>query len=440
MTERGRHHKVTGRERESMVPISTALKHTMSRREIDSPYAWFRLAVSVLLSGIGGVGMWSFVVALPAIQADFGAERGAASLPFTLSMIGFGVGGVILGKLADRKGVILPVMIGAGGIGAGFILASLSGNLASLSIAYLLIGTLGTAATFGPLVANISFWFEKRRGIAVAVCACGNYLSGAVWPTLIEATVRAHGWRAAHLAIGVFCLFAMPPLALLLRSRPPVRAAGTAAPAEIRHRIQLSPSVLQGLLAIAGLACCVAMAMPQVHLVAYCGDLGYGAANGAQMLSLMLGLGIASRIGSGFIADRLGGLATLLIGSFAQMLALTLYLMMDGLTSLYVISALFGLFQGGLVPSYAIIVRENFPARETGSRLGVILMMTLLGMALGGWMSGIIYDMTGSYRAAFANGVAWNGLNFVIAVFLLLRSPFNAPRLATAPHAKSAAE
>ena len=201
----------------------------------------------------------------------------------------------------------------------------------------------------------------------------------------------------------------------------------------------MPPRVLQTLLAVAGLACCVAMSMPQVHIVAYCGDLGYGPARGAQMLSLMLSFGIVSRIGSGFLADRLGGLATLLIGSFAQMVALTLYLMMDGLTSLYVISALFGLFQGGLVPSYAIIVRESFPAREAGGRVGIILMMTLLGMALGGWMSGVIFDLTGSYRAAFANGVAWNGLNFLIALFLFFRSPATAPRSATAPHAGSAA-
>jgi MFS family permease len=411
----------------------------MIRREIDSPYAWFRLAVSVLLSAIGGVGMWSVVVALPAVQAEFGAERGAASLPFTLTMIGFGVGGVIMGKLADRRGIILPMMIGAASLGAGFFLAAVSGGLVSFSAAYVLIGTFGTAATFVPLMADISFWFEKRRGIAIALCASGNYVSGAVWPTLIESTIRAHGWRTAHLAVGTFCLVVMPPLAMLLRSRPPVRAAGPLPTAPSR-RIALPPAVLQILLSVAGLACCVAMSMPQVHIVAYCGDLGYGPTRGAQMLSMMLGFGIISRIGYGFLADRLGGVATLLIGSFAQMVALTLYLMMDGLTSLYVISALFGLFQGGLVPSYAIIVRESFPAKEAGGRVGVILMMTLLGMALGGWMSGVIYDFTGSYRAAFANGVAWNALNFLIAVFLLLRSPLIVPRLATAPRAGSAAE
>jgi len=238
----------------------------------------------------------------------------------------------------------------------------------------------------------------------------------------------------ACLVIGLVCLVVMPPLALLLRSRPPAHAAVTAAAAMVRRQINLSPGVAQGLLSVAGLACCVAMAMPQVHIVAYCGDLGYGAASGARMLSLMLGFGIVSRIASGFLADALGGLMALVIGSAAQMVALALYLMVDGLTSLYVVSALFGLFQGGLVPSYAIIVRESFPASEAGSRVGVILMMTLLGMALGGWMSGVIFDLTGSYRAAFANGVVWNGVNLLISLFLLARSsPAMDARLVASP-------
>jgi MFS family permease len=412
----------------------------MTRREIDSPYAWFRLAISTLLSTIGGVGMWSVVVALPAVQADFGAERGAASMPFTATMIGFGLGGVLMGKLADRVGVVLPALLGATSLAVGFVLASRSDSLWQLTACYgLLIGLSGAAATFVPLLSDISHWFEKRRGVAVALCASGNYLAGAIWPTLIEAMIRAHGWRATHLAIGVLCLVTMVPLAVLLRGPSPRRRDGVPAPITKSRRIDLAPGPLQALLSIAGLACCVAMAMPQVHIVAYCGDLGYGPARGAQMLSLMLGFGIVSRIGSGFIADRLGGVATLLIGSAAQMAVLTLYLFFDSLPSLYVVSALFGLFQGGLVPSYAIIVRESFPAAETGERVGIILMMTLVGMALGGWMSGVAFDMTGSYRAAFANGVAWNALNFLIALFLLSRSPLSAPHSATAPRAGSAA-
>jgi MFS family permease len=179
--------------------------------------------------------------------------------------------------------------------------------------------------------------------------------------------------------------------------------------------------MLQALLCFAGVACCVAMSMPQVHIVAYCGDLGYGVARGAEMLSLMLGLGVVSRLASGWIADRIGGVATLLLGSALQCLTLIFYLPFDGLMSLYVVSALFGLSQGGIVPSYAIIVREYFPPREAGTRIGIVLMMTIFGMALGGWMSGAIYDWTGSYRAAFVNGIVWNLLNLAIALWLLTK-------------------
>jgi MFS family permease len=286
----------------------------------------------------------------------------------------------------------------------------------------LLIGMLGASSTFVPLMADISRWFERRRGIAVALCASGNYIAGAFWPPVVEYLIRTMGWRSAHFWIGVFCVAMMVPLALLLRAPAPVRAANAPNLSSLFPRAtNLSPGTLQILLAVAGLACCVAMSMPQVHIVAYCGDLGYGVANGARMLSLMLGFGIISRIGSGFIADRLGGMATLVIGSVAQMTALSLYLTSNGLVSLYVISAMFGLFQGGLVPSYAIVIRENFPASEAGTRVGFVMGTTLLGMALGGWLSGTIFDLTGSYRAAFANGVAWNALNLGIALFLLSR-------------------
>jgi MFS family permease len=395
----------------------------MSKREIDSPYAWFRLAVSILLSAIGGVGMWSVVVALPAVQEAFGAARGSASLPFTLTMIGFAVGGVAMGRLADKFGIVAPLLIGAASLGAGYALAAMSDSLWQFAIVYgLLVGCFGTAATFVPLIADISHWFERRRGIAVALCASGNYLAGAFWPTVVEHLIRAYGWRATHLGIGIFCVVIMVPMALQLRGHAPVRAVNSKPPVNARFGVSgVSPRALQGLLAVAGLTCCVAMSMPQVHIVAYCADLGYGVARGSEMLALMLGFGIVSRIASGFVADRIGGLPTMLIGSVAQMSALVLYLLSDGLASLYVISAMFGLFQGGLVPSYAILIREYFPANEAGSRVGVVMMMTLLGMALGGWMSGAIFDLTGSYRAAFVNGVVWNALNLAIALFLLFR-------------------
>ncbi|HEX7384344.1 MAG TPA: MFS transporter [Burkholderiaceae bacterium] len=398
---------------------------------VESRYAWLRLLVSLSLSSIGGAGMYSITVVLPRIQAEFGVDRADASLPYTLTMIGFGLGGVLMGRLADRFGVMTPVLLGSVGLGAGFVVAGLAPNLWVFNLAQgLLMGLLGTSATFAPLVADTSKWFERRRGMAVAICMSGNYVAGALWPPVMQHFIAGAGWRATYVGMGVFCALTMLPLALVLR-RPPPRAVAVAlpassrplppAPAEPARPLGLAPGTLQMLLCVAGVACCVAMSMPQVHIVAYCGDLGYGPARGAEMLSLMLGLGIVSRLVSGAISDRIGGLRTLLLGSLLQGVALLMFLPSTGLVSLYVVSALFGLFQGGIVPSYALIVRETFGASQAGTRVGAVLTATLFGMALGGWMSGAIFDASGSYRLAFVNGIAWNLLNVAIVVFLLMR-------------------
>jgi MFS family permease len=389
---------------------------------IDASAAWLRLTVAVLMSTIGGVGMWSYMVALPAIQADFGIGRGEASLPFTLAMIGFACGGVLMGRLADRFGIAVPLAIGIACLTLGYLAVGLALSLWQVALAHLLIGT-GCSASFGPLMADISHWFVRRRGIAVAVAASGNYLAGTIWPPLVQHFIASDGWRATHTGIGLFLAVAMTPLVFLMRKKIDHQHEGATATAARRQaEAPFSPMTLQVLLCIAGVCCCVAMSMPQVHIVAYCGDLGYGVARGAEMLSLMLGFGIVSRVASGFIADRIGGVRTLLLGSVLQGAALFMYLWFDGLFSLYVISALFGLFQGGIVPSYAIIVREYFSPKEAGTRVGLVLMATLLGMALGGWMSGAIFDLTGSYQAAFLNGLGWNLVNVTIMTWLLLRS------------------
>jgi MFS family permease len=400
------------------VPASAALPAPSTL--VDSPYAWRRLAAALLLSTLGGVGMWSVVVALPAVQAEFGVARAAASLPYTFTMICFGLGGMVLGRLSDRFGVASAVRAGAVCLALGYAVASVTGSLWQFALVQGLLIGLGSSATFAPLMADASHWFTRRRGIAVAIIASGNYLSGTLWPPVLQHFIATQGWRATYLGVGGFCLLTMLPVVLMLRGRAPaiaiiskrVHAATTAG---------LSPRTLQILLTIAGLSCCVAMSMPQVHIVAYCADLGYGPARGAQMLSLMLGFGIVSRIASGWITDHIGGLRTLLVGSSLQGIALLLFIPFDGLVSLYVIAALFGLFQGGIVPSYAIIVREYFPSREAGGRVGIVIMATVFGMALGGWMSGAIFDLTGSYRAAFVNGMLWNLVNVSIVVWLLQR-------------------
>jgi len=391
---------------------------------IDSPAAWRRLGIAVLIAVVGSAPMWSVVVVLPAVQAEFGTARGDASLPYTLTMLGFVVGGVLMGRLADRHGVMVPVLIAALSLALGGVVAALAPGLMVFGLAYgLLMGCFGAAAVFGPIVADISLWFHRRRGTALAIAASGNYLAGTVWPPLLQWAIDAIGWRSAHLVMGAVCLVTMVPLAFALRRRPPMPlprpapAAGEVATTPLG----LSPNALQAVLGLAGIACCIAMAMPQVHIVAYCVDLGYGAQRGAEMLSLMLATGIVSRLLFGLVMDRIGGLRTLVLGSALQGLALLMFLPADGMVALYAVSAVFGLFQGGIVPSYAMIVRENFPPAQAGMRVGMALSATLVGMALGGWMAGAIFDATGSYRAAMWNGIGWNLLNLAVALWLLRR-------------------
>lgn len=392
---------------------------------VDSRASWAHLGLLLLVSSIGGVGMWSVVVTLPAVQAEFGVARAGAVLPYTLTMLGFAVGGVAMGRAADRFG-IAPVAAVAGlMLAAGYALASRAHDLLTYTLVHgVLIGMLGSGALFGPVMADASLWFRRRRGLAVSIAAAGNYVAGAIWPPVVAAATQAFGWRATELGIGATMLMTVPALAWLLRAPAPMQHAvgASVAAAAPQARLGLAPGVLLALLVVAGVGCCVAMSMPQVHIVAYCGDLGYGPARGAEMLSLMLGLGIVSRVGSGWVADRIGGLATLLAGSVLQLASLSLFLFFDSLTSLYVISGLFGLFQGGIVPSYAIIVREYFPARGVSAKMGLVLAATIVGMALGGWMTGGIFDRTGSYRLAFANGIAWNLVNGAIATALLWRA------------------
>ncbi|MGQ0547944.1 MAG: MFS transporter [Betaproteobacteria bacterium] len=396
------------------------------RGEPESLYACVRLGASLALMTIGGAGMYAMAVALAPVQAEFSAARGDASLPYTLTMIGFGLGGILMGRLSDRFGVFVPLLVGGAGLGIGFVAAGMAGSLLQLTLAHgILIGLLGCSATFAPLVADTVLWFDRHRGMAVAICASGNYLAGTVWPPVLQYFFDTSGWRATYIGVGIFCAATIIPLAFLLRRKPPALESTASAGMKIvvsEKPLGLSPNALMILLAVAGVACCVAMSMPQVHIVAYCGDLGYGAARGAEMLSLMLGFGIVSRLLSGWISDRIGGLRTLLLGSALQGVALLLFLPFDGLVSLYVVSALFGLFQGGIVPAYALIVREHFRPTEAATRTGVVLMATLFGMALGGWMSGAIFDLTGSYRAAFMNGIGWNLLNLSIAFWLLRRT------------------
>jgi MFS family permease len=415
---------VASREKElSVLEEDMHLHEPSAAIAADSLRSWARLGVCVVLCAAGSVGMWSIVVALPALQADFGISRAQAASLYTLTMISFAIGGIVTGQIADRRGVTAAISAGTLALSAGYMTSALTHSFHVFALCQGVLIGFGSSATFAPLLADISHFFQRRRGIAVAVCASGNYLGGAAWPPLLQHFIAADGWRAAHLGVGVFCLAVLPFLGDFLRGRQAAIAPADAVTPSHAGLMNsgLSRSALQGLLIIAGFSCCVAMSMPQVHIVAYCGDLGYGPARGAEMLALMLGFGIVSRIASGFLADRIGGVATLLTGSFLQGVALLLYMLFDSLGALFVISALFGLFQGGIVPSYAIIVREYFKPEEAGARVGAVIMATLFGMAFGGWFSGYLFDASGDYRAAFANGLFWNLINVLTAAYLLTR-------------------
>ncbi len=394
---------------------------------IDSRQAAWRLLVALGLVVLGNSSMYVVSVVLPTVQTEFGIDRASASLPYTFMMVCLGIGGIWTGRMADRHGLMKVLWVGALAVAGGFLWAAQSGSIWTFGLAHGLLGLLGGASTFAPLLADTSQWWNRRRGIAVAICASGNYIAGALWPPLVQHGIETIGWRPTYTIMGLVCGLGMLALSGLMRQRPPlappvaVNATGAAPAADRSRPFGLSPSSAQWLLCVAGVGCCVAMSMPQVHIVAYCTDLGYGAARGAEMLSLMLASGIVSRLVSGFICDRIGGIRTLLLGSALQGIALLLFLPFDGMVPLYVISALFGLFQGGIVPSYAIIVREHFALHEVGARVGAVIMATLIGMALGGWLSGWIFDMTGSYDAAFINGIAWNLLNLAIAGWLYRR-------------------
>jgi len=373
-----------------------------------------------MIAIVGNAGMWAIILVLPSVQSEFGIDRASASLPFTLTMLGFALGNFYMGKLADRYNISTVLLFSSIILALCFIFAAQSSSILSLALIQFVIG-FGTGASFGPVIADTSIWFLKKRGIAVALAASGNYLSGVVWPIFTRDLLLNYGWRTVYLVLAIAAVLIMAPLSLALKRK--ISAESTQADDLIsQNRVQstqLSPKSLQLFLGLAGLACCVAMSMPQVHIVAFCVDLGFGSTVGGNMLSLMLAGGIVSRIVSGFLADKIGGLRTLLIGSGLQCIALFLYLPFNGLVSLYLVSLIFGLSQGGIVPSYAIVVREHMPAKEAGARVGFVLMMTIVGMALGGWMSGWIYDLSGSYTLAFWNGILWNLLNLVIIFSLL---------------------
>ena len=386
---------------------------------MDTASSWRRLTICSVIGLFINIGIWSVVVVLPEIEREFNSSRASSALPYTFTLAGFAIGNFVIGSIVDRIGIAKATIYASLLISSNFLLCSLSDSLLIITSSHFFLG-LGTAVGFGPLIADITHWFVKRRGIAVAIIASGNYLSGVVWSPLIGIMLSSFTWRDIYLSIAIVLPTVVIPFAFLLLNKTTKIKSDTENDfyANNTKLVKISGGRLQFLLGMAGIGCCIAMAMPQVHIVAYCVGLGFGATIGASMLSVMLASGIISRIMFGLCADRIGSLNTLILSSALQMISLIFFIPFDGMISLFVVSAIFGLSQGGIVPSYALVVRHFLPAREAGQRIGIVLMLTIFGMAIGGWMSGFIFDQTGSYKMAFLNGILWNIFNLGILGWL----------------------
>ena len=386
----------------------------------DSLYSLTRLITTLFIAIVGNAGMWGIVVIMPNLGDEFQVSRSVLSIPYTLTMLGFALGNVFLGRIVDRFGITRAIILASLLNAFGYICASIFDSFLALAFFHLFIG-LGTAVSFGPLLADISLWFKKYRGIAVAITASGNYISGAIFPILLGGLISDYGWRISYFLLALSCIFIILPASFFLQRRLDKKYSDEQErqASIMSTSSRFKPLTLQIILSIAGICCCVAMSMPQIHLVTMCVDLGYGSQVGAEMLSLMLLGGVISRLVSGVLVDFIGGVRTLLLGSSLQCIGLVLYYPTTEMNSLYLVSLIFGLSQGGIVPSYAIIVREYMPPQEAGARVGIVIMATVIGMAFGGWISGVIFDATNSYQLAILNGIMWNLVNILIVGSLL---------------------
>lgn len=398
----------------------------MTQRDgsIEVRYGWVIIIASLLIHGIGLGAQNILFVTLKPIAADLGAARAVPSLAYSLMMIGAGTGGIFMGLWMDRRGVMQPVLFGAVMIALGSLLASQSEGRWGLYVANgVLIGLLGKSAMIAPLVANATRWFDRRRGLAIAIIASGQGVAGVTWPPIVRYLNDVVGWRDIYFYYGLFVLVTMIPLALLLRPKPPIAPSG---PAHHAHGVDglvlgLPSKVVQGMLWLAVVGCCAGMAMPMVHLVSHATDLGHPAKRAAELLSVLFAAAFVSRITFGMLADRIGGVLTLLIGSCCQAVMLFTFSIVDSLAGLYIAALLFGLGFAGIMPCYSLIIRLLFPIDQVGRRIAAQYMFAAFGMALGGWLGGAIFDLTGSYSHAFLAGVGFNVMNLALIATLHLR-------------------
>jgi MFS family permease len=370
------------------------------------------------------------VVGLKPIAASLGTDRSVVALAASLVWLGTGLGGILMGRIADRIGMRQVAMFGAAMTALGLAVSAIGQTWALVLGSAVLIGFLGNSAHFPPLVTYVSRWFDRRRGTAVALISSGQYIAGVFWPTVFERGMDAFGWQATMVGFAFVIAAAIVPLALFLRPPPPpVRTEGSAV--HLRHRAQalgLRPNLVQLLLCAASFLCCVPMAMPAGHLVAFCSDLGIPASQGAAMLSVLLGCAFISRMFWGWLTDRVGGLAAVFAGSACQALAIAAFTVTQSEAGLFAVSAAYGLGFSGIIPAYVVAIRDLFPSAEASWRVPTILFTGMSGMAFGGWFAGSLYDHFGFYAPAFAAGAMFNLANLAVIGFLVARQA-RQPRL-----------
>ena len=382
--------------------------------------AWIVLA---LLSVSYGSPLLS-VVGLKPITADLGTKRELVALATALTWLGTGLGGIVMGQVAERLGVRVTVIFGTVMIAIGLSISA-SGSIWALLIGHaLFIGFLGNGALYPPLLVYVSRWFDRRRGTALALISSGQYIAGMAWPILFERAMADYGWRATMIGWAVVMLVTIPPIAFLFLHRPPevptsFFRAGTAE--ERRAVLGLHPNVVLAIIAIAGFCCCIPMSIPQGHLVAFCSDVGIPAAQGAAMLSVLQASAFTSRMFWGWLSDRIGGLKTVLLGSGCQVVAIAAFMTTQDEAGLFAVSAAYGLGFSGIIPAYVVAIRDLFPAREAAWRVPTVLFVSMGGMAFGGWFAGALYDHFGFYAPAFMTGVVFNIANLALVGFLVMR-------------------
>jgi MFS family permease len=396
----------------------------LTTSSIETRSSWIVASVSVALLSLSFGALWITAVGLKPIAADLGGARSAPSLANSLAWFGSSVGGIAMGRLADRFGIRWTVMFGAVSICIGLFISTL-GEAWQLYVGHgIFMGLLGNAGLNAPLYVYVSRWFDRRRGSALALISSGGYVAGTVWPPIFERAIAFVGWRTTMIVYGLFMVAAIVPLALFfLRTAPEIATGptGDAGKATTPSVLGWPPDLVFATLALAAFLCCVTMSMPQAHLVAFCSDLGISATHGAAMLSLLLGAGFLSRQVWGAISDRVGALLTLLISSMLQAAAMTGFVLTQDEAGLFAVAGAFGIGFSGLVPAYVLAIREYFPAREASWRVPTLLLLSGSGMAAGTWLAGILYDHFGYYAPAFAAGVGFNLLNFAVLATLVVR-------------------